>query len=105
MMKCDPRAKAQCPYRNTCQYFEEGSECDEFNQRILAPQPTNADHIRDMRDEELAESRVVEIKDFNFFPLWMAMDDVRQRRYLSKSMAVEVELNWLRQPWEEEHHE
>ncbi len=60
MIKCDPRAKAICPFKNPCcgdetAYFVEGSECDEFNQKILAPPPTNADRIRSMSDRELAE--------------------------------------------------
>ena len=59
MIKCDPRAKAICPVKNLCcgdetAYFMEGSECDKFNQKILAPPPTNADRIRAMSDEELA---------------------------------------------------
>lgn len=59
MIKCDPRAKAKCPFKDPCcgeedGYFVEGSECDKFNQEVLAPPPTNADHIRAMSDEELA---------------------------------------------------
>ena len=60
MIKCDPRAKVRCPFKNPCcgdetAYFLEGSECDEFNQKILAPPPTKADRIRAMSEEELAE--------------------------------------------------
>jgi hypothetical protein len=59
MIMCDPRAKVRCPFKNSCcgdetAYFVEGSECDEFNQIILAPPPTNADLIRSMSDAELA---------------------------------------------------
>lgn len=59
MIMCDPRAKVRCPFKNSCcgdetAYFVEGSECDEFNQIILAPPPTNADRIRSMTDEQLA---------------------------------------------------
>lgn len=59
MIKCDPRAKARCPFKNPCcgdetAYFVEGSECDEFNKKILSPPPTNADRIRAMSDDELA---------------------------------------------------
>ena len=61
MIKCDPRAKARCPYKKPCcgdeaAYFVEGSECDKFNQEVLSPPPTNADHIRSMTDDELAEN-------------------------------------------------
>lgn len=60
MIKCDTRAKARCPFKNSCcgdeiAYFSEGSECDKFNQKILAPPPTNADRIRSMSDKELSE--------------------------------------------------
>lgn len=60
MIKCDQRAKVRCPFKNPCcgdetAYFMEGSECDEFNQKILAPPPTNADRIRAMSDKELAD--------------------------------------------------
>ena len=60
MIKCDPRAIARCPFKKQCcdydvEYFVEGSECDEFNKQLLTQPPTNADHIRAMSDEELAE--------------------------------------------------
>ena len=64
--------------------------------------PTNADHIRAMDDEEMAENRVVKIEGLAPCPLWVAMDDVKQTQYLSKGAAVKVELYWLRQPWEED---
>lgn len=60
MIKCDPRAKARCPFKTLCcgdekAYFVEGSDCDKFNQEVLSPPPTNADRIRAMSDEELAK--------------------------------------------------
>lgn len=60
MIKCDPRAKAKCPFKDPCcgddaGYFLEGSDCDKFNQKVCAVPPTNADRIRGMSDEELAE--------------------------------------------------
>ena len=59
MIKCDSRAKARCPFKETCcgdeeGYFLEGSDCDKFNQKVCAPPPTNADHIRAMSDEDLS---------------------------------------------------
>lgn len=42
MLKCDPRAYAECPTRQYCGAsaadcdFMEGSECDQFNQQVLS---------------------------------------------------------------------
>ena len=60
MKKCDPRAFARCPGKRYCgnvvdAEFAEGSDCDKFNQSVLSQQVTNADRIRGMTDEELAE--------------------------------------------------
>lgn len=61
MLKCDPRAFAQCPGHKYCgscatdATFMEGSECDKFNQSVLSKPMTNADRIRAMSDEALAE--------------------------------------------------
>lgn len=59
MPRCDPRAFARCPYNKTCApieeaTFTEGSDCDQFNQRVLRTPVTNADKIRGMSDRELA---------------------------------------------------
>ncbi|SBV94169.1 conserved hypothetical protein [uncultured Eubacteriales bacterium] len=61
---------------------------------------TNADRIRAMSDEELAEDRVAEFSGLAPCPMWAAMD-VPDKMYLSKNAAVEVELEYLRQPAEE----
>lgn len=61
VIKCDPRAYAKCPTRHLCGTycddvcFEEGSECDAFNQEMINAPQTNADRIRAMSDEELAQ--------------------------------------------------
>jgi hypothetical protein len=58
MMKCDPFARAQCPHGAYCEAFAvytDESECAKFNQSVLAKPKTNADRIRSMSDEELAE--------------------------------------------------
>lgn len=61
MLKCDPRAFARCPYRKECSdgpehtSFYKGTECDYFNQQVIHAPLTNADIIRSMTDEELAE--------------------------------------------------
>lgn len=59
MLKCDPRAFARCPYRNSCisvemAEFTEGSDCHRFNNKVLDMPPTNGDRIRGMDDRELA---------------------------------------------------
>ena len=59
MIKCDPRAFARCPYNKTCApvgmaEFQEGSDCDLYNQRVLQNPITNADRIRGMSDMEMA---------------------------------------------------
>lgn len=59
MMHCDPRAFARCPYNKTCvspeqTEFAEGSDCDLFNQKVLAKPLTEADNIRRMSDVELS---------------------------------------------------
>lgn len=60
MLKCDPRAFARCPYRNTCisvemAEFTENSDCHRFNNKVLDMPPTNADRIRGMTDQEMAK--------------------------------------------------
>lgn len=59
MAKCDPRAFARCPYNGTClkpelAEFQEGSDCDAFNRKVLNGKITNGDVIRGMNDRELA---------------------------------------------------
>lgn len=58
MIKCDPRAFARCPYQKSCgrieeAEFTESSDCDRFNQRILAKTITVADDIRAKSDPQL----------------------------------------------------
>lgn len=62
---------------------------------------TNADRIRGMTDEELADSRVGEFKGFLSFPVWIAID-VPDKIVLSKDEAIKIELDWLQQPAETE---
>lgn len=61
---------------------------------------TNADRIRAISDEELAENRCVEIKGLYPWPIFVAFD-VPEKRFLSRESAVVEELNWLQQPAEE----
>ena len=62
---------------------------------------TNADRIRAISDEELAENRCVEIKGLYPWPIFVAFD-VPEKRFLSRASAVAEELNWLQQPAEEQ---
>lgn len=60
MLKCSKEAFAMCPTRHLCglredALFIEGSDCDRFNQQVRNRPITNADRIRAMSDEELAE--------------------------------------------------
>lgn len=94
MIKCDPRAKERCPYKKSCcgdeaAYFVEGSECDKFNQDVLSPPPTNADHIRSMTDEELA----VEI---------MCPYHIEPEMCNTIKTCNDCCLDWLKQPYKEE---
>ena len=88
MIKCDPRAKAKCPFKEQCcgydvGYFLEGSDCDKFNQKVLLPPFTNADRIRAMDDNELAKFLATKLNDdFYEYP--------------------DLTLQWLQQPAEEE---
>ena len=59
MKKCDPRAFARCPDNRFCgnvvdAEFMDGSDCDKFNQSVLAQPLTNADRIRSMSNKNLA---------------------------------------------------
>lgn len=101
MIKCDQRAKVRCPFKNPCcgdetAYFMEGSECDEFNQKILAPPPTNADRIRAMSDEELAKMLTIGQGGFD------CSTCVETTDYRDCEQNCEEQcLKWLRQPAEE----
>lgn len=59
MLRCSKEAFARCPTRHLCgsreeATFMEGSDCDKFNQAVECQPNTNADWIRAMSDEELA---------------------------------------------------
>lgn len=60
MLRCSPEAFAKCPTRALCgniqeATFTEGSECDMFNRSVVDKPMTNADAIRCMSDDDLAE--------------------------------------------------
>lgn len=60
---------------------------------------TNADRFRSMTDEELANSRVVEIRRENQRPVFFALG-VTHKEFFTKEDAVKLELKWLQQPAE-----
>lgn len=58
LINCDPRAFARCPYQRSCgrieeAQFTEGSDCEKFNQKILAKPIMVADDIRAKSDPQL----------------------------------------------------
>lgn len=109
MIKCDPRAYAKCPDREKCgslqnAIFTEGSDCDEFNQKVINAPPTNADRIRAMSDREIAlammEFFVDEHIEFcqNKPECVAAMDKCD---CVPDDKCVECLVAWLQQPAEE----
>lgn len=106
MLMCDPRAKAKCPFGDPCfeadaGAFEEGSDCDKFNQQVCALTPTRADHIRDMSDTDLAKNNVRSVvvqNEHRVDTLFITTDGYQSE---SKGQAIAHELAWLREPAEE----
>ena len=108
MIKCDPRAIARCPFKKQCygydvEYFVEGSECDEFNKQLLTQPPTNADRIREMSDEELAEFLTyinpTNCQECAFSHGWSCQPD--RDDYSDFEKCEEGRKRWLQQPAEE----
>ena len=90
MIKCSTEAYAKCQeHCHHCKtpdeaYFLEGSDCDKFNQQINHQPLTNADSIRAMSDEELAE-----------WALYKAPDIGREYNHSLLGLIA-----WLKQPAE-----
>lgn len=94
MLRCSKEAFAACPDRHGCgcpdeATFTEGSDCDKFNRQFANHTMTNADRIRAMSDEELAD--------------FLADDDRacpprhhNCRKYIDKCDGCWLE--WLKQP-------
>ena len=105
MMKCNHRAYAICPDREWCgslqdAIFTEGSECDEFNQKVINAPPTNADRIRAMSDEELAQAIYQGISSDACD--YCKENDHHCAGHTCQGKAdAEVILEWLQQPAEE----
>lgn len=104
IIKCDPRAKARCPFKNLCcgdedDYFVDGSGCDKFNQSVLAPPSTNADRIRAMSDEALAEF----FEKVHEYPCEACCNNLSscRRNNALEPVCKRHYLDWLQQPAEE----
>lgn len=101
-IKCDPRAYAKCPDRVKCgpwqdAIFTEGSDCDEFNQKVINAPPTNGDRIRSMSDEELT----------TFLNKIVICHQLRREGYCERCPLHEAKpcdtegiIDWLKQPAE-----
>lgn len=107
MVKCHPRAYAQCPDRHICcgsiheANFMEGSNCDIFNQRILNQPMTMADKIRAMSDEDLTDM----IYDLNmegtFCQNRKECEELLNNDGITDEMCKKCLLEYLRKPVEE----
>lgn len=100
MNRCSERAFAMCPNRHLCgtiheATFTDNSDCAEFNKKVDSIPMTNADRIRAMSDEELAE-------DFCKTVLGV-MNQLGVVNTGSVEDAVRKRLEWLKQPAEVEH--
>lgn len=105
--KCDPRAYAQCPTHQYCgscaagAVFMEGSECDQFNQKVLSQPITNGDRFRAMSDRDLAEllaDKGVEIACMPLDSEYHKLTEIEKEAV--KSNVCHNLIHWLRQPSE-----
>lgn len=104
-----------CVYYDNEKCTLHGSEPDYIDWCVLGPcsheTPSNADHIRSMSDEELAERNVRKIKtpvtgcyDYgesytDYYDAWETSDGAI---FWTPKPAIEYELHWLRQSYKEE---
>lgn len=93
-----------------CIYFEKNGRCRKFSDDtavsycVMGPCPeqtlSNADRIRAMSDEELAEQLVVAVNGLQPCTLYYSIPT--ERTFLTEAEAVRVTLEWLQQPAEED---
>lgn len=93
-----------------CIYFEKNGKCRKFSDDtavsycVMGPCPeqtlSNADRIRAMSDEELAEQLVVAVN--GLLPCTLYYSIPTERTFLTEAEAVRVTLEWLQQPAEED---
>lgn len=81
------------------QLAQELREWAEYEQGVKPP-VTNADHIRAMSDEKLAEQLVVAVNGLQPCTLYYSMPT--ERTFLTEAEAVRVTLEWLQQPAEDD---
>ncbi len=108
MKRCDPKARAKCPDGKQCELYAEfadGSECDKFNEKVLSQPMTNADRIRVMSNEHLA-NYLIQFTDLDCRigfcqnkPKCEALLETEDG--IPLSMCEKCLLEWLQQPAEE----
>ena len=114
VIKCDPRARARCQFRDVCDEadanFLEGSLCHQFNENVLAGEViTRGDVFRGMSDEELAEA---------IFEMWKSGESIGANWCDGSAGCIDEDeeihcepekhkaciVRWLREPAEEGDH-
>ena len=93
-----------------CIYWEKDGKCRKFSDDtyisycVMGPCPeqqlSNADRVRTMSDEELAEELVIEIE--GLFPSLVYVPMATGNIYISRDKAEKEMLEYLQQPAEEE---
>lgn len=95
LRKCSVKAISLCPDAKICctqrhpAEFAEGSECHKFNEEVESLF-TNADRIRSMTDEEMAEF----LFDYPYCPF--------KKPHCRHDNCLPCYLKWLKQPEEKE---
>jgi hypothetical protein len=105
MQKCDPRAVARCPDSKTCgdHVFADGSDCEQFNQKVLAKNPTHGDRIRAKTDDDLADFIIDDCLDgrLHFCKNKPECLEILERDgNIPEEMCKQCALDWLQQPAE-----
>lgn len=78
MLRCSPKAYAQCPDRHLCgpiedATFTETSECAAFNRSVEDKPITSADHIQAMGDKEFGNVPLTldQLREMSGEPVWI----------------------------------
>lgn len=97
MKKCYDHEECEYNAQPDC-VLPEGAQCPHGVPTV--PPVTNADKIRAMSDEELAEELVIEIE--GLFPSLVYVPMATGNIYISRDKAEKEMLEYLQQPAEEE---
>lgn len=98
LIKCSAKAMSLCPDVKACcsqrhpAEFVEGSECHKYNEEVESLF-TNADYIRSMSDEELADFLMIQVqmsKASNAAEILSGFEEITKTAWL----------DWLKQPKE-----